>query len=81
MIYYSSLKETRPVKDASDLSGATLAATPAPIRVHAVHVADGEIACGYGRKDGDVAEPDRDWFGVSVAEVPCQDYGDAIRPS
>jgi len=81
MIYYSSLKETRPIKDASDLSGATLAATPAPIRVHAVHVADGEIACGYSRKDGDVAEPDRDWFGVSVAEVPCQDCGDAIGPS
>jgi hypothetical protein len=80
MIYYSSLKETRPMRDASDLSGATLAA-PAPVRVHAVHVADGQIACGYTSKAEDIAEPDRDWFTVPAGEVRCEPCLDAIQPT
>ena len=51
-IYYSCLRETRPIPDISDLSGGTLAALPATVRIHAVHVADDEIACPYPRKAG-----------------------------
>lgn len=72
MIYYTSLSETRPIKDISDPSGATLAATPAPVRIHAVHVSDGVVACGYTAKAGDVPDPDRDWFTVLPGEVPCE---------
>jgi hypothetical protein len=79
-MYYSSLKETIPIRDVSDLSGGTLAA-PASLRIHAVHVADDQIACGYVRKAGDIAEPDRDWFTVQLGEVPCEGCRDAIRPS
>ncbi len=78
-MYYSSLKETIPVRDVSDLSGDTLAA-PAPVRIHAVHVADGQIACPYIRKAGDIAEPDRDWFDVQPGELPCDDCLNAIQP-
>ena len=79
--YYSCLKETRPIKDISDPSGATLAATPAPLRIHALHVADGEIACGYAVKDGDTADPDRDWFDVLPGEIPCEACLAAIQPA
>ena len=67
------------MRDVSDLSGGTLAA-PAPVRVHAVHVADGQIACGYTLKAEDIAEPDRDWFTVQPGEVPCERCLDAIQP-
>jgi hypothetical protein len=46
---------------------------PATIRIHAVHVADDEIACGYTRKPEDVPDPDRDWFTAGPGEVPCED--------
>jgi hypothetical protein len=72
MMHYSSLKETKPMRDVSDLSGHTVAA-PAPVRVHAVHVTDGEVACLYTPKAEDIAEPDRDWFDVHPNEVPCDD--------
>jgi hypothetical protein len=81
VIYYACLRETRPIKDISDLSGATSAA-PATIRIHALHVSDGQIACPYARKDGDVAEPDRDWFDdILPGEVPCEDCLAAIQPA
>jgi len=79
-MYHSSLKEITPIRDVSDLSGGTLAA-PAPVRIHAVHVADDQIACGYVRKAGDIAEPDRDWFTVQPGEVLCEGCRDAIQPS
>jgi hypothetical protein len=80
-IYYACLRETRRIKDISDPSGDTLAAIPALLRIHAAHVADGEVACGYARKDGDLAEPDRDWFGVLPGEIPCEACRAAIRPA
>ena len=78
-IYFSCLKQTRPIPDLADPSGTALAAAPAPIRVHAVHIADDQIVCGYARKPSDIAERDRDWFTVSAAEVPCKACRDGIR--
>lgn len=80
-IYYSCLRETRPIPDISDLSGGTLAALPATVRIHAVHVADDEIACPYPRKAGDIPDRGRDWFTVQPGEVPCEACLDAIQPS
>jgi hypothetical protein len=71
-LYYSCLTETQLIHDITDLSGNTMAALPAVVCVHAVHVADGEIACGYTRQAGDIAEPDRDWFDVRPGDVPCE---------
>ena len=81
MIYYACLKETGPVRDVSDLSGSAPAAAPATLRIHAIHVADDQIACSYTRKAGDIADPDRDWFTVEPGEVPCEDCLDAIQPA
>jgi len=67
-MYYSGLKETRRIPDISDQSGGKQAAMPATIRIHAVHVADDEIACGYTRKPEDVPDSDRDWFTVGPGE-------------
>jgi len=67
------------MRDISDLSGGTSAA-PAPIRIHALHVADGQIACPYVRKDEDIEDPRRDWFTVQSGEIPCGDCLDAIQP-
>jgi hypothetical protein len=80
-VYYSCLKETGPIKDISDPSGETLAAMPAPLRVHAMHVTDNQVACDYTRRDGDVAEPDRDWFDVLPGEIPCEACLAAIQPA
>jgi hypothetical protein len=71
-MYYSCLKESRRIPDISDPSGGELAAMPNTVRIHALHVADDEIACGYTRKEGDVPDLDRDWFTVSPGEVPCE---------
>ena len=81
-IYYSCLRETKPepIRDISDLSGRTLAAVRPTVRVHAVHVADDQIACPYIRKAEDIAEPERDWFDVPSGELPCEDCQDAIQP-
>ena len=79
-MYYSTLKETGAIPDISDLSGGAHAAVPATIRIHAVHVADDQIACGYIRKADDIAEPDRDWFTVPAGELPCEACRDAIQP-
>jgi hypothetical protein len=79
-LYYSCLKETQPIWDISDPSGGTKAAMPATIRIHAVHVADGQIACPYAPKPEDIADPDRDWFTIRPGEVPCEDCLDAIQP-
>jgi len=81
VIYYSCLKETKPIREISDLSGGTLAAVPVTLRIHAVHVADDQIACPYTRKAEDIAEPDRDWFTVRPGEVPCEACLDAIQPA
>jgi hypothetical protein len=81
VIYYSRLKETTPIRDVSDLSGGTLAASPATLRIHAVHVADDQIACPYTRKTEDIAEPDRDWFTVQPGEPPCDACLDAVQPA
>lgn len=70
-IYYSCLRETQRIRDISDPSGGKLAAMPATIRIHAVHVADEEIACPYVRKPEDIPVPERDWFTVTPGEVPC----------
>jgi len=72
-MYYSCLKEARRIPDISDPSGGKQAAMPATIRIHAVHVADDEIACGCTCKPEDVPDPDRDWFTVGPGEVPCED--------
>jgi hypothetical protein len=80
-MYYSCLKETKRIRDISDPSGGTLAAMPATVRIHAVHVADDEVACGYIGKGGDIAEPKRDWFDVQPGEAPCEDCRDAIQPA
>lgn len=53
---------------------------PATLRIHAVHDADGQIACSYARKAEDIAEPYRDWFDVPPGEVPCEACLDAIQP-
>jgi hypothetical protein len=80
-MYYSTLKETGAIPDISDPSAGAKAAVPATIRIHAVHVADGEIACGYTSKADDIAEPDRDWFDdVPPGELPCEACRDAIQP-
>lgn len=71
MKYYSCLRETQPIKDISDPTGKTLAATPATLRIHAVHDSDGQLACEYTSQDGDIAE-DRDWFDVQPDEIPCE---------
>jgi hypothetical protein len=78
MIYYTCLRETRPIKDVSDLSGA-LAAMPATLRIHAVHVSDSEVTCGYIPKAGDIADPDRDRFDVLPGEVPCEACAEATQ--
>lgn len=78
MIYYTCLRETRPIKDVSGLSGA-LAAMPATLRIHAVHVSDSEVACGYIPKAGDIADPDCDWFDVLPGEVPCEACAEATQ--
>ena len=81
MIYYACLRETKPIKDISDPSGATLAA-PATVRIHALHVADGEIACPYVRKEEDITELNRGWFDdVHAGEVPCEACLAAIQPA
>lgn len=67
------------MRDISDLSGGTSAA-PATLRIHALHVADDQIACPYVRKDEDIAVLERDWFTVQPGEVPCEACLDAIRP-
>jgi hypothetical protein len=79
-MYYSSLRETTPVKDISNPAG-DVAAAPATLRIHALHISDGDIACGYTRKDGDIAEPGRDWFDVPAGEVPCEACLAAIQPA
>lgn len=79
MKYYSCLRETRRIKDISDLDHATVAATPATLRIHAVHDSNGEIACSYTRRDGDIADPDRDWFDVLPGEIPCDDCRNATQ--
>jgi hypothetical protein len=78
-MYYSGLKETRRIPDISDQSGGKQAAMPATIRIHAVHVADNETACGYTRKPEDVPDSDRDWFAVGPGEVPCEDCRKATQ--
>jgi hypothetical protein len=78
MIYYTCLRETTPIRDISDPSGGTSAA-PATLRIHALHVADDQIACTYVRKDEDIPE-ERDWFTVQPGEVPCEHCLDAIQP-
>ena len=78
-MYYSCLKETRRIPDISDPSGGKQATMPATIRIHAVHVADDEIACGYTPKPEDVPDPDRDWFTVGPGEVPCEDCRKATQ--
>jgi hypothetical protein len=60
MKHYSCLREARRIKDISDLDHATVAATSATLRIHAVHDSNSEIACGYTRMDGEIADPDRD---------------------
>jgi hypothetical protein len=79
-VYYTCLKETKTIRDISDPSGGTKAATPATLRIHAIHDADGQIACSYTRKAEDIADPDRDWFTVQAGEVPCGNCLDAIQP-
>ncbi len=79
-LYYSCLKETQPIWDISHPSGGTKAAMPAALRIHAVHVADGQIACPYTPKPEDIADPECDWFTVRPGEVPCEDCLDAIQP-
>jgi hypothetical protein len=78
-MYYSSLRETALVKDISDPAGGT-SAVPATLRIHALHISDGKIACGYTCKDGDIADPGRDWFDVPPREVPCEACLAAIQP-
>ena len=77
-MYYASLRETIPMRDISDLSGGTSAA-PATLRIHALHVADDQLACSHVRKDEDIAERNRDWFTVLPGEVPCEDCLAAIQ--
>jgi hypothetical protein len=79
-IYYSSLRETRGIPDISDLSDGAIAVTPATTFIHAVHVADDQIACGYVREAGDIAEPARDWFNVASGEPLCEACRDVIQP-
>jgi hypothetical protein len=75
-LYYSCLKETTRIPDPS---GSTVAAMPATGRIHAVHVADGQIACPYTRKDEDIPERERDWFTIQPGEVPCEDCRNATQ--
>jgi hypothetical protein len=46
-----------------------------------MHVTDNQVACDYTRRDGDVAEPDRDWFDVLPGEIPCEACLAAIQPA
>ena len=78
-MYYSCLKETRRIPDISNSSGGEPAAMPNTVRIHALHVADDEIACGYTRKGGDVPDLDRDWFTVGPGEVRCEDCRKATQ--
>jgi hypothetical protein len=78
-IYYTCLKEIQRIPNISDPSGGTLAAMPATVRIHAVHLADGEIACPYVRNDGDIPVTERDWFAVQQGEVPCEDCRKATQ--
>jgi hypothetical protein len=78
-IYYSCLKETERIKNISDPFGDTFAAVPATVRIHAVRVADDQIACPYTPKEGDVPVRDRDWFTVQPGEVPCEDCDQATH--
>ncbi len=80
-IYYSCLKETKRIRDIRDPSGGTLAAIPATVRIHAVDVADDQIACSYTRKAEDITVPGRDWFTVQSGEMPCEDCRDEIQPA
>ena len=45
-----------------------------------MHVADDQIACGYVRKAGDIAELARDWFNVASGEPLCKACRDVIQP-
>lgn len=65
---YSSLTETMPIRDVSDLSGRGQAPRPAPARIHAVRVADGQVVHPYDRRPADLPEPDRDWMTVHPGE-------------
>jgi uncharacterized protein (UPF0212 family) len=80
-MYYSCLRQTKRTRDVSDPSGGTLAAIPATVRIHAVHVADDQIACSYTGTAEDILVPDRDWFMVQPGEVPCEDCRDEIQPA
>ena len=53
---------------------------PATVSIHAVHVADGGIACPYARMDSDIAEPDQDWFDHPSGELRCETCGNATQP-
>jgi len=79
-MYYTCLQETQLICDISDPSGGTKAAMPATLGIHAVHVADGQVACPYTPKAEDIADRGRDWFTVRPGEVPCGDCLDAIQP-
>ncbi len=78
---YSTLNQTYRILDNSDLSGRTTAAAPAPIRIHAVRVADSQVMCGYQEKPGDERKPSRDWATVHPAEQPCGDCTRQIAES
>lgn len=59
------------MRDISDPSGETPAA-PAPERIHALHLSDGQVACDYFPGEDDIPDRQRDWFTVPQAEVPCE---------
>jgi hypothetical protein len=79
-IYYSCLRETKPIRDISNLDVGAIAAAPATMSIYAVHVADGEIACGYVRKASDIDGPMRDWFDVASGEPLCGACLKVIQP-